>query len=302
MTTLTLPNSGTWSTVERYSVVTPLGIRFWDPVTDRSVTDGLAAIAYPEHSRRLATSAISTMSGVYAFHGLPGLRAAEYPQGDPTSPGSLPVVTRFRIEVTDRATRFLPVAFTVGAPFRGIYPTDLPTPPGMSALPGFLLFSSSTRDPTPSTAVVRAQLSERLDTTADRPAAYAVLETVTPDGKLWIGLADERGIVASLFPYPTFTVSSNASSLLPSSAIPQQTWPLTVTVRYQPSALSFVDGSPLPDLRSVLAQAPAAIWTARAAPLGQASSTFPATLVFGQELLLRSAQESVLLISPGSMP
>ena len=295
--------TGAWQKLERYSVITPLGIRFWDPAFDTPVSNGLVVTAYPEGSRRPAARAICTASGVYALHGLAGLRALEYPTGDPVSPGSLPLVARFRIEVTDAAARFLPMAFVVDAPFRGIFPTDLPLGPNASAPPGFFLFSSPTRPTTPQVAVVRAQISERINDVDERPAAHAVLEATTTAGDRWIGLADDRGSVASLFPYPTFTlVADTAASLLPPVDGAQQSWPLTIGVRYQPSVLSFVAGSPLPELRSVLAQAPAAIWTGRATPPGQAVSALPATLVFGQELVLRSAQESVLLIGLGSMP
>ncbi len=150
---------------------------------------------------------------------------------------------------------------------------------------------------------MRAQLSERLDATSDRPAAYAVLEIDTPSGNSWIGLADERGAVALLFPYPTFTGAAGAaSSLLPSAAVLPQSWPVELRVRYQPSALSFPPGTSLPELRSVLAQVPAAIWTQRISPPGRALASLSATVVFGQDLTVRSEQESVLLIGVGSLP
>jgi hypothetical protein len=296
-------DTGAWRQVERYSIVTPLGIRFWDPASDTAVTDGLTVKAYPEGARRPVARAICTAGGVYAFHGLAGLRAVEYPAGDPASPGSLPVAARFRIEVVDSASRFVPVAFLIDAPSRGIFPTDRGGAQPSDPLPGFYLFSSSTRPATPLLAVLRAQLSERLDQTAERPAAHAVLEVATPSRDRWIGLADDRGAVAALFPYPTFTPSSNGPvSLQPSTAVVQQSWTLTISVRYQPSALSFVSGSPLPELRSVFSQAIAAIWTARATPPGESVSALPVTLVFSQELVLRSQQESVLLVGLGSMP
>jgi hypothetical protein len=295
-------NGLNWTELQRYSIVTPLGIRFWDPATDTQVSDGLTVIAYPDGSRRQPTTAICTASGVYAFHGLPGLRSVEYPQGAPANVGSLPPVARFRVEVTDSNQRFIPMAFFIDVPFRGIYPTDLPTSLGTGSPPGFFLFSASTRPSTPLIPAVRAQLSERLDSVSERPAAFAVLEVLTPDNDQWLGIADENGTVASLFPYPTFTVSNAASSLMPSAAVPHQNWPLIISVRYQPSALTFVKGSPLPELRSILAQAPASIWTARANPPGQALGTLPATLMFGEELVLRSADEAVVLISVGSLP
>jgi len=292
-----------WRPVERFSIVTTLGIRFWDPAFDVQVNDGLAVTAYPFGARRPATTAFSTPSGVYAFQGLPGLRDIEYPRGDPESPGSLPAKLRFLIEVSDTASRFLPMAFFVDAPFDGIFPTDVPQAPGAAAPPGFYLFSAPTRGATPLVAVVRAQVSEVVDAATDQPASYAVMEIDTPSGDPWIGIADDRGSVALLFPYPTFTGTSNVpSSTMPSAAMAQQSWPITLRIRYQPSALSFPPGTVLPELRSVLAQSPAAIFIQRAMPPGQALASLPATLVFGEELTMRSAGESLLLVSLGSLP
>lgn len=292
---------GAWRSAERISVIVPLGIRFWDPAFGVQINDGLAVTAYPEGARRPATAAFCTPGGIYAFQGLSGLHDIEYPQTDSASPGSLPATARFLIEVVDTASRFLPVAFLVDAPFSGIFPTDLPQSPVAPAPPGFYLFSTPTRTGSQLTALVRAQLSERLDEINERPAAYAVLEIDAPEGNTWIGMADDRGAVAVLFPYPTFTGASNAS-LLPSAAAAPQSWSIDLRVRYQPSALIFPTGSALPELRSVLAQAPAAIWTQRASPPGQALASLSATLVFGEQLTMRSAQESVLLIGLGSLP
>lgn len=291
-----------WHSVERLSIVTPLGIRFWDPAYDVAVDDRLIVVALPFGADRPATTGLRTSSGVYAFHGLPGLHDLEYPRGDQDSPGSLPATVQFQIVVSDTAARFLPASFAVDVPFRGIYPTDLPAP-GAAGLPGFYLFSAPTREATPLLAAVRAQLSERLDETTERPAAHAVLQIDAPHGDTWVGVADERGAVAVLFPYPTFAVAAGGSlaSLAP-NAIPQQNWPLTLRVLYQPSALSFPVGTLLPELRSVLAQAPAAIWTQRLAPPGEVLASLPATLVFGQELIVRSGSESVLMVGLGSLP
>jgi hypothetical protein len=300
---ISMPTAAAWRSVERFSIITTLGIRFWDPASDVQIDDGLTVTAYPEGARRPATTAFTTPGGVYAFQGLPGLHDIEYPRGDPADPGSLPATRRFLIEVTDAASRFLSVAFLVDAPFKGIFPTDALQAPDGAAPPGFYLFSAPTRAGSPLTGLVRAQLSERIDEVNERPAAYAVLEADTPSGDTWIGVADDRGAAVLLFPYPTFTgTPTGFSSTLPSAAVTQQSWPITLRVRHQPSVLSFPAGSSLPELRSVLAQAPAAIWTQRASPPGQAFASLPATLVFGQELVMRSGQESVLLIGLGSLP
>jgi hypothetical protein len=292
-----------WKPVERVSIVTPLGIRFWDPVFDVPVEDSLSVTAYPFGTDFPATTGRLTASGVYAFHGLPGLHDVEYPRDDPSDPGSLPASRRFQIVVTDSVSRFLPVSFAIDAPFRGIFPTDVPQGPGMTAAPGFYLFSAPTRSASPLVALIRAQLSERLNATDEQAAAYAVIELDAPGGDTWIGIADQRGAVALLFPYPTFTGPSSTSlpATLPSDG-GEQSWPVTLRVRYQPSVLSFPAGSRLPELRSVLAQAHAAIWTERAVPPGQTLPALSANLVFGQELVMRSTGEAVLLIGLGSLP
>jgi hypothetical protein len=292
-----------WRSLERISIIAPLGIRFWDPAFDTQITDGLVVTARPADTRRPARTAYVTPGGIYAFHGLPGLHDIEYPSENPPSPGSLPTARRFLIEVMDTNARFLSVAFFVEAPYSGIFPTTLSSPSTMPGFPGFYLFSAPTRLATPLVALVRAQLSVRLDDSTEQSAAYAMLEIDTPDAETWFGLADARGAVSALFPYPKFAGTDNAAASLPSSTpASQQSWPLTLRVRYQPSVVSFTSGSSLPELRSVLAQAPAAIWTQRASPPGIAQSSRVETLVFGQQLTMRSVGESVLLISPGSLP
>lgn len=294
---------GPWRSVEQVSIIAPLGIRFWDPAFDVQVSHGLTVRAYPAGTHDFATTAVCTPSGIFAFRGLPGMHDIEYPQSNPDSPGSLPATAQFLIEVTDATENFLPAAFTVGVPFKGIFPTDLPQGQNAVAPPGFYLFSAPTRSASSTVAMASAQLSELIDSTTEQPASYAVMEIDTPDGDTWVGLADQRGMLALLFTYPTFTGTSSAvSSVVPSAAVPQQSWPVTVRVRYQPSALSFPPGSRVPEMRSVLAQAPAVIWTQRAAPPGQAVASLPATLIFGQQLVIQSAQESELLIGLGSLP
>ncbi|MGO9428648.1 hypothetical protein [Rhodoblastus sp.] len=297
------PSTPNWRSVERVSIVAPLGVRFWDPAFDAQVSDGLAVTAWPADTWWPPTPGYLTASGIYAFHGLPGLHDLEYPAGGTPSPASLMSGRTFLIEVVDTASRFLPTAFSVDAPYDGIFPTGQPLPSSVPGPPGFYLFSAPNRQATATTALVRAQISERLDNLNEQPAAYAVLEIDTPDGASWLGIADARGAAAALFPYPTFTGADDTNaSLAPSGTSLQQSWSITLRVRYQPSALSFPLSSSPPELRSVLAQAPAAIWTQRASPPGVAMSSLPATLVFGQALTARSTGESVLLVGLGSLP
>jgi hypothetical protein len=290
-----------WRVLEHRRIVTPLGIRFWDPALDVAVDDGLTVTAFPEGSRRQSRTAFRTAGGVYAFRNLPGLHDYENPIDDSDAPGSLPIQRRFLIEVNDREGRFQPACFFVDAPVRGIFPSQVVTSLG-AAPPGFYLFSASTRAATPVLGTVRAELRERLDATGDRPASYALLEIAAPSAS-YLGMADARGVVSVILPYPVFTAAPGGpSSLIPSFIGTEQSWAISVRVAYQPSALSVPPEASLPELRTVLSQAPGVIWTRRTVPPGMGVSSFDATLVFGQEMVLRSEQESVLLIGPGSMP
>jgi hypothetical protein len=275
--------------LETIIVYTPLGIRFWDMVRDVAVSDGLIVMARPQTSRGQAVRAYPTLSGVYAFHGLPGMRALEYPAasslGAPPSPP-----TRFLIEVTDTRERFLPVVFQVDVPHQGIFPGS-GSPPGNGPA-GFYLFSAPTRPAMADMAVVRAQL----ETAAQQPAVYAVLEVTTPDGRVWYGLADERGRVAVMFPYPAFSAPVvDAPHQSSAEALEPQHWSLTLRVRFEPAALQQPPGSTalLPSLSSIFSQAAGMLQPSRA---GSLVSEMTADLVFGRELVVRTDQEPVLLV------
>ena len=173
--------------LEELEVFTPLGIRFWDLTRDVAVSEGLQVTIRPPERPDLARQAFQTPSGIYAFRNLPGLRHVE--ASDPDLPagvhpvdGSPPQGQRFIVEVEDRLRRFLPVTFAVDLPHRGIYPTrPLGSPPG-DGLPGFFLFSAPSRAILADTAVLRAQLVERLPGGQTRPAAYAAGSSATAGG------------------------------------------------------------------------------------------------------------------------
>jgi hypothetical protein len=289
--------------VERLRVFTPLGIRFWDPARDIQVTEDLIVMARPQGRRHVVSHAFRTASGIYAFQGLPGLQEVEYPSGTSALTASPPAITRFVVEVTDAQRRFLPLVFSVDVPSQGIFPTTMLSSPLGSGPSGFYLFSSPTRPVMPSLAVVRAQLEELIEPEQRRPAAHALLEVRIPGQPTAYGLADERGCVAVLFPYPAFIgASSGASPLTSLAAASPQRWVLSISVRYDPPALTVPIGSKLPDLRSICSQAPGVIWSTLVVQPGQTVTQFPAELTFGEELVLRTDDESALLISSAASP
>ena len=110
---------------ERPAIQTPLGILFWDSARDAQVVGPLQVSARPAgQPSATPTNSFTTMSGIYAFSGLPGLRAFEYPPigtpppAFPTGPAG---VLQFWIDVVDPSGDFNPVTFTAPAPYLGLY-------------------------------------------------------------------------------------------------------------------------------------------------------------------------------------
>ncbi|MBK8814421.1 MAG: hypothetical protein IPN42_02450 [Methylococcaceae bacterium] len=276
--------------VERKNIFTPFGIRFWDPVTNNQILDGLRVTARPLQGGGTVKQGVRTASGIYAFHGLSGLHEVEYPKDDSVRNVSPPFARRFIFHVSDNLQRFLDAVFTVDLPFRGIYPTDTLNALG-NRIPGFYLFSAPTRQSISTWAVVRAQLVEKTNSTADKPAANAVVEIIEPNNRIWFGIADEEGRVAVMFPYPSFTGAPNIQ-LSPPLAKRQQQWRMRVRVRYAPTALMQPSGSLLPELRSILNQPRGMLWANPSTP----GNSLATTLTYGEEIIIRTHTQSELWI------
>src|SRR5262245_50957031 len=109
-----VPIFATLEPLEKISVYTPLGIRFWDLAGDVAVVDGLEVTARPPGAPQLTRRAFQTASGVYAFRDLPGLRSQEASNPE-LAAGVHPIagtpLARFVIDVRDRLQRFLPATF-----------------------------------------------------------------------------------------------------------------------------------------------------------------------------------------------
>lgn len=294
--------------LEKVGRYTPLGIGFWDLAGGKPVRDGLQVSIRPAgwpspESRSLRRQAFRTLSGVYAFQDLPGLRQLEasdpaLPAGMHPLPPSPPQPQRFVVEVEDLLYRFMPVNFLVELPYRGLYPTTVPASPPGSGLPGFFLFSSPSRQTLTGLAVVRAQLVERVPAGGTRPAAHAVLEVAASRQPVWKGIADQRGVVLVAFPYPPF--AAEVAPISPPPGPPEtrvQAWDVTIRVLYRSTiGQSRPDSAArLPDLGAILTQPAAAFLPS---PTASPQAQLNTRLVFGRPLLLRTAGTSELWIEP----
>ena len=309
-------------TLDRLTMVAPLGLRFHDATTGALVDDGLTIWAYPVGRPTAKQPAIVNRKGVYVLHHGYGLRERENGDGSrsywdhPDPPNK-----DFVIEVTDLQRRFQPFQFTASLPFEGIFKwLDSP----LSTRTTVPLFPAPTQSVASGMAVIRADL---WDASIDAPAAWAVLEAFTAGKFLGRGVADESGRIAVIFSYPTplsFAPVSPPGSPLGSPPVAtsppltEQVWPLELRAFYTPdrpvvSPPDFIEqvGPPLPDLRFTLTQPAATLW----ADAEQTEILSETNLRFGRELILKSrpspssppsplsqTRDSVLFITPAVSP
>jgi hypothetical protein len=273
--------------VEVITRVTPLGISFRDVASGRTVRDGLAVSVG-------GVTGIPNPSNVFVFYGLPGLRASQQGDGEPPFWLSPPAIRTYPAQVVDLTGSHQWFSFTVEAPHRGLFelPCTLDSPPTSppssppepaGAGPAVPLFPTVARAVPPGMAAVRAEIHEAATGTA---AAFAVLEVDTgPGGPSGRGFADENGRVLVILAYPR---PPSGLGITPRS-IERALWTLNVSVRYSPGAVT----GPFPDICTVLDQPPAVPLAAR----GPDVPLITGQLAFGQDLILETAGQNVLLVT-----
>lgn len=281
--------------LERLTITSPFGVRFWDVAGRDVVRSGLRVSAREVGSPRPLT-AFQNGSGAWIVGGLRLRRPrAEFPSEDAFresdefrwgdgSTGfwtrwSTPVTT-LELHVADGEARFLPYRFRSGAPQKGFARRTCGEGP-VDAMP---LYSAPTRAVPAGMAVVRAQLVEPAwpsPPTERRPAAWAYVEVLIGGRVAGASYCDDQGRVAVIFPWPTPIDSSLLSPPGGSgaNALINQRWRVRLRACFDrlPAATP-------PDLCEVLAQREVTLLDA--APdleLGERD------LEYGRELVVRSA-------------
>jgi len=202
----------------------------------------------------------------------------------------------FVLQVNDLRYRYLPLAFAVDLPFRGVFPADRLTSPGNDPVLGVWLFSSANRVPNPALALVRADirtvdLTSPSQPAAAEPAAFAVVE-VDVGEETFYGVTGPDGQGAVYFPYPSFASPVGFTS--PVMAMPPQSWSLAIRVRYEPSVQNVLPGSTVPDVISMFVQSQASIWENEA---GDLMDELPLDFAFGEKPVLHTGEQSTLWVS-----
>jgi hypothetical protein len=279
---------------DRVTRVTPLGIRFWDPVAARIVADGLTVCVYAKDAPERRELAMANRIGTFVLPHLPGMRDRAIETGEGDAAFWQTVRRRaFVIEVRDAHGWFQPFTIEQPLPARGLAtPPGLPfASPPIDAVP---MFSAPSRPVPDGMAVLRADLSAHLSGRAEPiPASWAVLEVRAAGQPPAYGVADRNGRIAVVFPYPEpLTTPARAGSppFAPGQSLWDLEWPIEVAAFYD--AVSPAPG--VPDLSRTLAQRPAMLWS-------DPSATRPLprqALRFGQELIVRNT----FITTAGSPP
>jgi hypothetical protein len=226
---------------------TPLGLRVWDTAAATHSIDGLQIDVSQRSRPTRSTRAFVNASGIYCVQDLPGLATFERDAADDPAAWDIPA-REYRIVVRDPAGRFLPLAFDASLPMRGLLdpwltasplsaplpPLESPLSPVAAPLPALPLFSSPSRPVPGALAVLRAELREH---PSGRPAAWCLLELAIGGVVRGLGLADRKGRVMVLFPYPPSPRPTLTSPISPLASPPSPRndfrWTLSLTAYYR---------------------------------------------------------------------
>ena len=280
--------------LEKLVRVAPFGVRFWDIVLERQVSEGLEVTLIPDGRPFLRISAFRNNGGVYVAQDLPGLRSVEFgDDGFPQSPPSPADVHGFRVEVVDLTGRFHDVSFEASLPTDGLFEAMCGSPPSppdglYDVLP---LLSLPSRPVPPGFAAVRARLVNP-DGTGAHLAALEV--TAAPGSRTVRGYADVRGEALALLPYPEPSGSTGSPPFEPGGKLTDQHWQVEIGASLPASA----PDETLPDICSFALRQPATL-TADGAPLPSVQ-----TLDYGRDLVLppRPAAPEIVVAPTGSPP
>jgi len=284
-------------TLEELYKFTPLGIRLWDPVFDRQISDALTVSIHPLASVDQKVYAYRTIGDVYTFSHIRGLWDIEFglTQADAASP---PDTRQYVVNISDRSRRYNEVSFLVGLPlpYQGVFLSNHNASPSTTAPKGLYLYSSPMRVVPGWMALVRGEL---VNQSSGQPAAWALLKLTAEGGETHYGIADAKGRFIVMFAYPVLVEGFGGSPSTPGHRpLSEQSWNLDLEVFYSPGSQISQPGSEVPDYVSILTQQSADIWTEQPGPGVLAVAALPVQLEFRKAIIVRTEGLSALLVSP----
>ncbi len=291
--------------LDKITLVAPFGVRFWDVAVCAPAAAGLNVIAYRNAAPELRFTAFANHIGIYYLLHLPGLQQVERGYGDDAFWSANPPRFPFTVEVSDPNEQYLPLKFSVLLPSRGLLHGLAASPllavpvPDPTWVP---VFSTPSRVLPGPAAVIHAELK---DDDSKMPAAWALVEARFHGMPAVFGVADARGMITIVAPYPepvTTPFDSPLGSPLGSGStkLSDQSWLFKITVYYTPQG----PAQKVPSLEEILHQRPAQVWR----DTGHSTPASGFIVTYGKDLVLRSLDSGsgrplpVLLITPAASP
>jgi hypothetical protein len=219
----------------------PLGLLCVDIATQAQVSSGLSVTALPTGRTARPARAALTRSGIYAFHGLPGLLDFEFASAEVAAespPAASPPSGReFAVFVEDTEGRYLPYVILLTLPRARALKTPLFPGPGRDAAAGLMVIRGGLRDGT-------RTLPDGRHPPAPFARVVAQYELTSPP-TIYVALADWRGEFALFLPAPNpLRLPSGSPVTSPNtrgrSTISQSRWPVTLQFFYGPRRQQFV--------------------------------------------------------------
>jgi hypothetical protein len=229
--------------LERIAYRASLALRCHDAVSGQVVGDELTATAWRRADPTQAwIGRRSPVSSLLGFGSLPGRQRVRAPAGQPiTWPPASP--DPYVVRIIDLGRRYLPTIVTASVPSPTVVDVPLHSAPARSRPSGW--------------ATVRGELQ---DATTGAGLAWGVIQVDT-GVDVYHTLSDGRARFLLYLPYPEALPPLLGSPPL-GPGLGAVTWPLTISVRCQPSALRWPPGAASgdpPELASVTGQAAAQI-------------------------------------------
>ncbi len=265
--------------LEKLIIRIPLGIKFWDHGGGEQIKSGLIVRAWLKDELTKETIAIQNPSGIYSFHNLPGLNKWEYPMNNKQPGLNSPSGKKFIIKVEDKQKRFLNAAAVIKIPHYAdrIFNNSFGSP--FEDYRGFRLFSAPTRPSKPHLAVVRAYLWD-----GKKGAAYALLK-VGIEGNTWFGVADKRGMITVMFPYPMKMRNLDVSPPSNRIRLHEQSWNITIRAFYGGTDMNELPHAELPNFKDIIKQKQVIIFKNLSSP----RDAIIETLTLGEEKTLKTS-------------
>lgn len=291
---------------DQYSRVALFGVCFWDTVADVPIEEGLVVRAYPANETRYVVDLQANRSGIQVLHDAPGLSRTARGKGDKDFWKNLPEKRLLYVfEVNHTREWFHPTRFTATLPVEGLFAPELPEsapptphklfpPPAGRAI--FPLYSSVVRPSPVGMAVLRADLG--LNGSEDVPAPWALMVAEQNKNIIARAVADNLGKIAIHIPYlqPQRRKPVPISSVpIPASGVTSVwEWPITLRIFHSPTMRS----DSIPDYYDLFMQPEARLIDSPGTDSSDAKELREISLLYGQELTLKTQGYSNLWIAP----